>query len=56
MEIDFKLHSTELKITLPNGLHDLSYEQFQAKKDIELILRDSGLVIYGIIGLENPKI
>jgi len=56
MKIDFKSPSTELEIILPDELKEFSYEQLQAKKDIELILRDSGLTIYGVIGLENPKI
>lgn len=53
MKIDFKSSSTELEVILPDELKEFSYEQLQAKKDIELILRDSGLVIYGIIGLKN---
>jgi hypothetical protein len=56
MKIDLKSPSRELQVILPDELKEFSYEQLQAKKDIELILRDSGLVIYGVIGLENPKI
>ena len=55
MKIDFKSSSTELEVILSDELKDFSYDQLQAKKDIELILRDSGLVIYGTIGLKNTQ-
>ena len=47
--------SCSFDVELPNELLDFDKNQLQAKKDIELILRDSGTAIYGTIGLQNPR-
>jgi len=55
MTIKLELPCVDLKVELPKELLEFDENQMQAKKDIELIIRDSGLKNYGEIGLPKPR-
>lgn len=45
----------DFNVELPQELLDFSTEQLDAIKDINLILENAGLKVYGGIGLPKPR-